>query len=200
VSYNPARLRRVCRDYSIKRCPSSQFSPINKYQHNNRTPRHSTSTTMRHFTSLAALVGLSNLAASQLIDLNYVNALPDPTYIIASDRASETVPYNQNAAIASAIQEATATPVVAPEKRNLAPSRLFRKRNGDCQSVPTTPNVYNAVLDPANLFLSDENLQHQVLTAPSPSGYTRTFQNLKSASQANGYMGYVSYSFFRNMV
>jgi len=155
---------------------------------------------MRHFTTLAALTGLGNLAASQLIDLNYVDALPDPTYTIASDRASETVPYNQNAAIAYAVQEATATPVVAPGKRDLTPSRLFRKRNGDCQSVPTTPNVYNAALDPAESFLSDENLQHQALIAPSPSGYTRTFQNLKSASQANGYMGYVYHSFFRNMV
>jgi hypothetical protein len=151
---------------------------------------------MRHFTTLAALTGLGNLAASQLIDLNYVNALPDPTYTIASDRASETVPYNQNAAIASAVQEATATPVVAPGKRDLTPSRLFRKRNGDCQSVPTTPNVYNGALDPAESFLSDENLQHQALIAPSPSGYTRTFQNLKSASQANGYMGYVYHSFY----
>lgn len=142
---------------------------------------------MRDLSLFAALAGFSALASAQLIDLEYVDSLPDPTYTIVSDVASQTVSYNQDAALASAAAEATASPVDAPEKRDL--KNVLEKRYGPCEPVTTTPNVYNAVIDPAEAFLSDANLAHQALSAPVPSGYTQTFSNLKASSQANGYMG-----------
>jgi hypothetical protein len=141
---------------------------------------------MREFTVLAALAGLSGFVSSQTIDLGYVNALPDPTYTIVSDKPSQTVAYGQDAAVESAADLAIATP--------LANSAKFRrnvdKRNGDCEAVPTTPNIYNANVDPAESFQSDSELANVALSAPVPSGYTQTFSNKNSATQANGYMGY----------
>ncbi|KAF2689714.1 hypothetical protein K458DRAFT_400407 [Lentithecium fluviatile CBS 122367] len=147
---------------------------------------------MREFIVLAALAGFSGLVASQSIDLDYVKALPDPTYTIASDKASQTIPYNQDAAMESAADLASATPlpVSAKFRRSTAQGRSFSKRNGDCQPVPTTPNLYNAVVDPAESFQADNELAQVALSASTPSGYTQTFSNKKAASQANGYMGY----------
>lgn len=142
---------------------------------------------MRSLSLFAALAGLSTLASTQLIDLTYVESFPDPTYTIVSDVASQTVTYNQDAALASAAAEATSAPLDHPEKREV--KNVFEKRSGPCEPVPTTPNVYNAVIDPAEAFLSDANLVHEALNAPVPSGWTQTFSNLKAASQAHGYLG-----------
>jgi hypothetical protein len=141
---------------------------------------------MRDLTILAALAGLSGFTASQTIDLSLVNALPDPTYTIVSDKPSQTVAYNQDAAVDSAAALATASPLAESAKFR----RSLNKRAGDCEAIPTTDNIYNAVVDPAESFQTDSNLADVALSATVPSGYTQTFSNKNAASQANGYMGY----------
>jgi hypothetical protein len=148
-------------------------------------------TKMRNFAFLFSLTGFGGLVVAQSIDLALLNALPHPTYTIASDKATYTVPYNQQAALASASQLATATPTTAARKRASLLSPISRiKRAWDCDTVPTTPNIYEAVIDSAEKFSADQNLKHAALQADVPSKYTITFQNLQAASQANGYMGY----------
>lgn len=158
---------------------------------------------MRDFLILAALSGFSSLVSAQDIPISSIDSLPKPTYTIVPDKTSQAVGYNQDATIESDVHRATETPVdtVIPEqsptpeptagsnKRTVFPRRSLEKRNNDCQPIPTTPNRYNAVIDPAESFLADQNLQNVALSAATPSGYTQTFSNLKAASQANGYMG-----------
>lgn len=140
--------------------------------------------------TIAALTGLSSLASSQLIDLDYVESLPDPTYTIVPDERAQTVPYNQATAIASVVAVAMQTPVPDPGEDTLQARHLdIRKRHEPCETLNNNANTYNAVLDPAESFLSDANLANQALNARTPDGYTRVYQNLKASAQANGYMG-----------
>lgn len=139
--------------------------------------------------TFVTLAGLSSFATSQLIDLEYVNAQPDPTYTIIPDQKSQVVPYNQATAIASVVAEALHTPVPDPGEDDLNERDLLKKRLEPCQSTNGNANTYNAVLDPAGSFLLDSNLEAQATNAITPSGYTRVYQNLKKAAQANGYMG-----------
>lgn len=141
--------------------------------------------------TIAALTGLSSIASSQLIDLDYVESLPDPTYTIIPDERAQTVPYNQATAIASVVAVAMQTPVPDPNENALQARHLeIQKRHQPCESLNNNANTYEAVLDPAESFLSDENLANQALNARTPDGYTRVYQNLKASAQANGYMGY----------
>lgn len=139
--------------------------------------------------TIAALAGVSSFSYAQLIDLDYVNALPDPTYTIALDQKSQTVPYNQATAIASVVAQALQSPVPDPGEDDVQKREIFWKRVPDCADTGANSNIYNAVLNPAESFVNDEKLQRQALDAPTPSGYTRVYQNLKKAAQANGYMG-----------
>lgn len=145
-------------------------------------------TIMRGIT-ITALAAFSGLAYAQLIDLDYVNALPDPTYTIALDQKSQVVPYNQATAIASVVAEALQTPVPDPGEDDVEKRDIFKKRVPDCASTGANSNIYNAVLNPAESFVNDAKLQRQALDAQTPPNYTRVYQNLKKAAQANGYMG-----------
>ena len=142
--------------------------------------------------TITALAGLASLVSAQSIDLEYVNSLPDPTYPIIPDQRAQTVTYNQATAIASVVAEALQSPVPDPREgggdlhtRDLA----IEKCGEPCSNLNNNPNTYNAVLNPAESFLSDNNLASQALNARTPSGYTQVYQNLKKSAQANGYMG-----------
>lgn len=140
--------------------------------------------------TITALAGLTSLVSAQSIDLDYVNSLPDPTYTIIPDQRGQTVTYSQATAIASVVAEALQSPVPDPGEDMLhARGLVVEKRGQPCENLNNNPNSYDAVLDPAEKFLEDASLSNQALTAQTPSGYTRVYQNLKKAAQANGYMG-----------
>lgn len=137
-----------------------------------------------------ALAGLTSTVSAQSINLDYVNSLPDPTYTIIPDQRAQTVTYNQATAIASVVTEVLQSPVPDPGEGSLQARELaVEKRGQPCENLNNNPNSYNAVLDPAEKFLEDTRLADQALSAQTPSGYTRVYQNLKKAAQANGYMG-----------
>jgi hypothetical protein len=139
--------------------------------------------------TFVTLAGFRSFVSCQSIDLDYVNAQPDPTYTIVPDQRSQVVPYNQATAIASVVAEALHTPVPDPGEDDLQQRDLLGKRLEACQSTNGNQNTYGAVLDPASSFLDDQKLQDEARGALTPSGYTRVYQNLKRAAQANGYMG-----------
>jgi hypothetical protein len=47
------------------------------------------------FSTIAAIAGQCLLASAQLIDLDFVNSEPDPTFTIALDAPSQTVTYDR---------------------------------------------------------------------------------------------------------
>jgi hypothetical protein len=144
---------------------------------------------MRGLTT-ATLSGLVGLASSQLINLDYVDSLPDPTYTIVPDQRTQTVPYNQDGAVASVVAVAMQSPVPDPGEDAIQARHIdIQKRFEPCDDLNNNANTYNAVLDPAESFVADENLAQQALNAHTPDGYTRVYQNLKASAQANGYMG-----------
>jgi hypothetical protein len=147
--------------------------------------------------TLAAIAGQCLLASAQLIDLDFINAEPDPTFTIALDAPSQTITYNRASAIAKDHAEAGSdSPLdvveAGPAKRNTGSSGpILEARQAACAPAPTTSNIYNAVLSPPESFVADSNFAQAANQAPTPSGYTKTFTNAKAASQAHGYMGYV---------
>jgi hypothetical protein len=92
---------------------------------------------MRSLT-IAALTGLSGIVSSQSIDLNYVNAQPDPTYTVIPDQRAQTVTYNQDSAIASVVAVALQTPVPDPGEGPLHSRNALENRAGPCGAFRTT--------------------------------------------------------------
>jgi hypothetical protein len=144
----------------------------------------------------ALLAALAGLASAQVLDLDFLNAIPDPTFTIALDQPAQTIAYNPAAVIASdAAAVGNESPldvvVAGPQKRSSgAQSSVLEARQAACAAAPTTPNIYNAVIDPAESFSADQNLEQQALQASTPALYTNTFTNLKAAVTAHGYLGY----------
>ncbi|KAJ6193185.1 LOW QUALITY PROTEIN: hypothetical protein J3E72DRAFT_398302 [Bipolaris maydis] len=99
------------------------------------------------------LGGLISLASSRLIDLDYVESVPDPTYTIIPDQRAQIVSYNQGAAIDSDVVEALQSPIPDPGA-NALQARYFdiQKRWKPCQDLNNNANTYNAVLNPAESF------------------------------------------------
>ncbi|EMD85126.1 hypothetical protein COCC4DRAFT_66631 [Bipolaris maydis ATCC 48331] len=123
------------------------------------------------------LGGLISLASSRLIDLDYVESVPDPTYTIIPDQRAQIVSYNQGAAIDSDVVEALQSPIPDPGA-NALQARYFdiQKRWKPCQDLNNNANTYNAVLNPAESFVMDENLasfntyfEHSPSKVPGPT-------------------------------
>jgi hypothetical protein len=149
---------------------------------------------------LVAFVGLSNLVHPQLIDLDYINAQPDPSYPVVVDKPSQTITYNQTEAIAADVADVLESPIAAPATSPIADKSSLHKLKRQelvievpsCQTLDGT--LYDHDSDDAEAvrverFLSDIALHEQAANAPTPEGYAQVFQNLTKASQANGYMG-----------
>ncbi|KAF1363070.1 hypothetical protein EJ07DRAFT_163004 [Lizonia empirigonia] len=141
--------------------------------------------------AIATVVGFSSLVSSQMIDLGDVNKQPLPS-------ATSTL-YLQTQSVVAAVM---ATPVADPGKESLTTRNDLNKHDGPaievqvlvpaCQVLEGTlyDHPEDTVTDRVGTFLNDTSLQEQAMTASTPAGYTQVFQNLKNASQANGYMGY----------
>jgi hypothetical protein len=144
----------------------------------------------------ALLAAVASLATAQVIPLDFLNSVPDPTFTIALDQPAQTITYNAAAVIASdAAEVGSDSPldvvVTGPKKRSSGASgSVLEARQAACAAAPTTPNIYNAAIDPAEAFSADHNLEQQALQASTPPLYTNTFTNLKAAVTAHGYLGY----------
>lgn len=151
--------------------------------------------------AIATVVGFSSLVSSQMIDLEDVNKQPLPSATSTLYLQTQSVEYDQATAIAEVVAAVMATPVADPGKESLATRNDLIKRDGPaievqvlvpaCQVLEGTlyDHPEDTVTDRVGTFLNDTSLQEQAMTASTPAGYTQVFQNLKNASQANGYMG-----------
>lgn len=110
-----------------------------------------------------------------------------PSYTVESiplDLASQVVPYNPTSAIVAAAADVTANPL--PQRRGLE----TLKARAACEPQPISSNTYNVDLSSADTFRSDGNIASAANSAPNPSGYYRSFQNLKRATSAYAYLGF----------
>ncbi|KAJ4317417.1 hypothetical protein N0V94_004949 [Neodidymelliopsis sp. IMI 364377] len=150
-----------------------------------------------------ALIGLSDLVHPQLIDLDYINAQPEPSYSIIVDKPSQTITYNQTEAIAADVADVLENPIATPAMSPVADQSSLQKlkRQELVIEVPSCQTLNGTLYDHdfndtevvrVERFLRDSALQEQAANAPTPEGYVQVFQNLTKASQANGYMGATS--------
>ncbi|EUC44518.1 hypothetical protein COCMIDRAFT_6128 [Bipolaris oryzae ATCC 44560] len=115
------------------------------------------------------LYGLIVLVSSRLIDLDYVESVPDPTYTIIADQRAQVVSYDQDAAIASDVAEVLQSLILDSGEDALKIHYFdIQTRWKPCQDLDhldDNANAYNVVLNLAENFVADENLASQALHA-----------------------------------
>ncbi|MCJ1361170.1 hypothetical protein MMC16_000268 [Acarospora aff. strigata] len=141
---------------------------------------------MRTILLVSALAGLAFTAPRpQELNFEEIDTAPVPSAVGPSIGAvEEPVTYNA-AAEASEAAAAIATDPATPVKRSLG-------FNDDCGPQPdgygpkTTPDTPEA-------FLASQELANIAISAPTPAGYKRSFQNLQAAVNANSYLGLTTF-------
>ncbi|KAK5626649.1 hypothetical protein RRF57_002364 [Xylaria bambusicola] len=135
-------------------------------------------------TTLVSLAGASPLQPRQLLDFALLDSAPQPTIgSVSIGEQPHTVEFDLPAATAAAT--ATPLPVAAVEKRDL------EGRTSDaCTPVLPRGKGPIPVPDDARTFAEYPDFATFANTAPVPTGYQRTFQNLQASSSAYGYSGF----------
>ncbi|GAW23221.1 hypothetical protein ANO14919_127720 [Xylariales sp. No.14919] len=133
--------------------------------------------------TLVSLAGASPLQPRQLLNFAALDAAPQPTLHTPSiEEKPHTVSYDLVAATQAAV--ANPLPVEAVAKRSLDArtddSCTPLERGAGPVPIPDTPEAFLAYPD----FSSAAN------SAPVPTGYYLTFQNLNGSNSAYGYSGY----------
>ncbi|KAI6711413.1 hypothetical protein JHW43_006074 [Diplocarpon mali] len=131
----------------------------------------------------------------QAIDIDVIDALPNPQLDTApSNATSETVPI---VPVASAVQVADAS--VTDVAQTKGKRELLNKRDGNCavQSAGTGTQV-STPDDSADSFLKwqpfKDNAAAAALPANVPQGYSLAFSNLEGSSQTVSYLGFQTIS------
>ena len=130
---------------------------------------------------------LAAVARAQDIDWNAWDSVPKPTPTSAPvGGGSQVVPYDGDAAAASAAAAVTADLDNAPKRRS-----IVNIKRSPCQTQPVGAGPVPSP-DTASAFLSYAAFASQASAAPVPSGYTQAFSNIAASSSAYGYMGYTT--------
>ena len=161
------------------------------------------------FSSYALPALAANLAAAlprpQDIDLDMVEAAPDPTYTQTLGLTAQVVTYDTTAILAEATAAATVTSVAVDDvldgtaivsKRDATPTPTTNdKRDIDivargaaCTALPTGIASYALSADTASDFRANGSWASMASQAPVPSGYVNTVVNAGGANSGYGYL------------
>ncbi|KAI1151079.1 hypothetical protein F4825DRAFT_374206 [Nemania diffusa] len=133
--------------------------------------------------TLVSLVGASPLQPRQLLDFDLLEAAPKPAvHTISIGEQPHTVVYNLPAATQAAI--ADPLPVEAVTKRGVE-----ARTDDSCTSLSAGAGPIPSP-DNADAFLAYDVFTNAATSAPVPSGYFQTFENLQASNSAYGYSGY----------
>jgi hypothetical protein len=160
------------------------------------------------------------LPAPQDIDIDMVEAAPDPTYTQTLGLTAQIVTYDTTAILAEATAAATVVSVAVSDvlegtaivsKRDEAPSSSYDvnaamwvdatptptandKRDivarAACTALPTGIASYALSADTASDFRANGSWASIASQAPVPSGYVNTVVNAAGANSGYGYLGY----------
>jgi len=137
----------------------------------------------------------------QGFDFDAIQALPPPPkFTMSTGVTARVVKINTAAIIKSAVQAVTTDPIIDPARK------IKRQVTSDSPSVPSaaTPSISSCVggnaqptgagvpttPDTPSAFLDNPVYSNDALSAATPSGYQRVFQNLKGSTSLYYYMGY----------
>ncbi|TKA23705.1 hypothetical protein B0A50_06541 [Salinomyces thailandicus] len=132
------------------------------------------------------LLGLSAAVPApvpQDIDFDLADQLPDPTYTTTLSQ----VTYDATSILQDAIPQITAS----ASQDGLATGVAEKVKRAACAAQPTGAGPVPSP-DTVSAFLSYSAFGAAATGAPTPSGYSRTFQNLQGSNNAYGYMGYTT--------
>lgn len=154
---------------------------------------------------VVTLVAFSSFVFSQIIDIGCIDTLPEPVISIQADQNTQTVHFNQTAAIEKDITDLRENPIGDCGKGSLR-VRTTQKRDGPIVLLNVTEPActhVNGTLygdidrdsEDARVqkFLSNTTIHQLALDSSTPTNYTLVFQNLTNSSQAYGYLGCVCF-------
>jgi hypothetical protein len=117
----------------------------------------------------------------QDIDFALADAIPNPTYATTQS----VVTYDASAILQSAMPQITSLDATDALTTGVA----RRVKRAACASQPSGAGPVPSP-DSALAFGSYSSFSSMASSAPVPSGYSQTFQNLQASNNAYGYMGY----------
>ena len=159
--------------------------------------------------------------APDALPVDELRDIPVPTFseAIEPEVTRQDIPYATKSAVASMTSHMATSPLsVFPAATHVAlndagvskrdadtdedsnnklkrtPSGVARQlhRRAACSPLPTLPNRYNVSLTNASTFMNDPNIWTVANNANSaPTGYYQTFKNLRAATSAMNYLGFV---------
>jgi len=143
---------------------------------------------MRSFVLGTAVVCLAFAApAPQDIDFDLADAVPNPSYTTTLS----VVTYDATAILDSALPQITSSATdTLPATTDGVNNKVKRTA---CASQPTGAGPIPSP-DSPSAFLAYAKFSASATNAPTPSGYSQTYKNLRGASNAYGYMGYSTLS------
>ncbi|KAI0397632.1 hypothetical protein F5Y17DRAFT_318901 [Xylariaceae sp. FL0594] len=135
----------------------------------------------------ASLVGATPLEPRQVLDFAVLDAAPDPpTYSVPLEATPFTVAYDLPSATQAAINAPLFTQATV-SKRDL--EMLTARTSDACSPLAAGAGPIPAP-DTAEAFLAYGSFADAANSAPVPSGYHQTFQNLQASNNAYGYSGF----------
>lgn len=143
---------------------------------------------MRSFIALSSLLALVAAApASQDIDFDLADSVPNPSYVTSIGVTAQLVTYDATSVLAAAAAQITAT-----ETDDSGIAARNEKRTA-CQVQPTgAKNAPTVSTDTPAAFTANAAFASLANAAPTPSGYVNAFTNLHGSNNAYGYMGYTT--------
>lgn len=141
---------------------------------------------MRSSIIFSAIVALVRAApapapapAPQDIDFDLAYAAPEPTYAVATGATAQIVTYDASSIYQSAVAQITAT----TDDSAPTAAAAIEKRDAACAAQPMGHGPIPSP-DTASAFAVFPSFAALASAAPVPSGYTQTYSNLNSSSNA----------------
>lgn len=137
---------------------------------------------MRSIIAASALLTLAAAAPAPIpqdIDFDLAYALPNPTSTVQIGVTAQAVTYTPAAIFASALPQITSTVDSGDES---SPARLAKRTA--CASQPSgATGAPSYSPDSPSAFLANPSFAATASAAPTPSGYSQTFQNLAGSNK-----------------
>ncbi|TGO13333.1 hypothetical protein BTUL_0071g00100 [Botrytis tulipae] len=145
-----------------------------------------------------ALVALTAAGANaaphpQKIDFKSLNPVVQSVQSVPVGITAEVVTYNPTAATSSVAAAVTTSSAVKATETTLTTKReagQINARDGDCSTQPATIYTGTNPADDPDSFLAYQPFADAANSAATPSGFTRSFVNLKASNNALKYMGF----------
>ncbi|TGO90243.1 hypothetical protein BPOR_0073g00180 [Botrytis porri] len=138
-----------------------------------------------------ALVALTAEGANaaphpQKIDFKSLNPVVQSVQSVPVGITAEVVTYNPTAATSSAAAAVTTKTTLATKRK----TGQLEARDSDCSTQPATIYTGTNPADDPESFLAYQPFADTANSAATPSGFTRSFVNLKASNNALKYMGF----------